>query len=327
MSKREGFFRIFKSNIDLLTDCEADALTVCAYLVVACGTRGDNQTSTWSAEAVRKYAGCRPGTAKERIERLIELGLITLNDEKSKQGRPIYTLRQGTGPDDVELWLPNALITGPEGAKAPYPAALLREGGDPLRLRLLLDLYAGQSLLNHGGVDPSLIRACVPGEVIGQKNGANVWLFESGSYEADPRLYQPHGGEEKAPPEFWDRFNALRSLGFIEEVFVLSESEEGEPLFAKGTSDEEVTHYRLLAEHAKKLAGRNPEKGWVFPVPQHIKHPSLEVILRMKHRPHTKVTAAWWGLLQEQNEAYVRRFGLLQNVTAVAKNPFADNPF
>lgn len=330
MSKKEGFFRIYKSNVDHLTDCQADALTVCAYLIVACGTRGDNQTSTWSAEAVRKYAGCRPGTAKEKIDRLIELGLIALHPEKSKPSKPVYTLDQSAGPGDVELWLPNTLVTGPKGSEAPYPPSLLREGGDPLRLRLLLDMYAGQSLLDHGGVDPALIRAQVEGEVIGQKNGANAWLFGSGSYKPSSALVAPHvkGKEGKQPPpDFWERFNALRSLGFIEEVFVLSDGPDGEPFFAHGGSGEELRHYLLLKRHAEKLSGRTPEKGCFYPVPQHIKQPRLEVILRMKHRPQTKVTAAWWGQLQEMNKAYVRRFGLLPADDEAQEAPGFDLPF
>lgn len=311
MNKKEGFFRIFKSNVDLLAAYEVDALTVCAYLVVACGTGRDNQTSTWSAEAVRKYVGCRPGTAKQAIERLLQIGVVALHPERSKQGRPVYKVGQGTGPDDLELWLPNTLVKGVEGTGAPYPTALLREGRDVLRIRLLLDLYAGQSLLDHGGVDPELIRAKVPGKVVGQKNGANVWFFESGSYTASPALFKPHADTEKAPPEFWGRFDTLRSLGFVEEVFVLSEGIEGEPLFAKGNSSDEVAFYRILQAHAEKLSGKKPDKGWLYPVPQHIKEPVLEVILRMKHRPQTKITAAWWGQLQELNKAYVRRFGLL----------------
>lgn len=311
MAKKEGFFRIYKSNVDRLADCQADALTMCAYLVVACGTGRDNITSNWSAESVRKYAGCRPGKAKEKIDRLLKLGLIDLHPEKSKPTKPVYTLRQASGPDDVDLWLPNALVTGPQGSEAPYPPTLLREGDDALRLRLLLDLYAGQSLLDHGGVDPALIRAKLEGEVIGQKNGANAWLFGGGSYQASRALIAPHAKGKDAPPEFWDRFNALRSLGFIDQVFVLSDGPDGEPFFAHGGSGEELGHYQRLRDHARKLSGRDPDKGWFYPVPQHIKDPSLEVIVRMKHRPQTKVTAAWWGQLQEMNKAYVRRFGLL----------------
>ena len=317
---KEGFFRISSENIGQLYKQGADALTLCAYLVIACGTGRDNATSTWSAEAVRKYVGCRPGTAKLAIEKLIEMGCIALHQERTKPGRPVYVLLNSSASTTQEIWLPNALVRGATD-EAPYPLATLREGGDPLRVRLLLDMYAAHELLDSGGVDVELIQARFNDvEALGQKNGATAFRFSDGKYSADKALSEPHGEHVggSVPAAFWERFRTLRSLGFIEEVFVLLDGPGGEPLYCYGPTEDERASYQKLRAHAlgffRSRADDLP-KGEVLPVPQHIKNPVLQGVLRMKFRPHTKVTSAWWAQSQQANAAYLRRFGLLDVMT------------
>jgi hypothetical protein len=45
-----------------------------AYLVLACGTSHDNKTTSWSTNAVMKYAGIGWVRAKDAIVRLIACG-------------------------------------------------------------------------------------------------------------------------------------------------------------------------------------------------------------------------------------------------------------
>lgn len=308
---QDGFFRVHLDNLDRLFEAGADEVMLCAYLVMACGTHKGGATSTWSVEAVRKYAGCRPTRAKEAVDCLIEIGMVKLNDERSKKGRPVYTLIDwGATTPERELWLPNTLVVGVVDA-APYPLALLREGKDPQRIRLLLDLYSHQRLIEEGGVSADLLSAPVAMEKIGEKNGSNVWQIGDGSYNVSDALTAGHGAS------FWERFGTLRALGFIEETFLIEDAEGGEPLFIRGTSNEEMAQYRLLQNHAKNLLGRD-SIGFALPIPQHIKDPFARVIVRIKHRPKTKRTAAWWGQLQEINRAYLNRYGLLKEEKTIA---------
>ena len=47
-----------------------------AYLVVACGTGGDNRTTKWSDQAIRKYAGLSRGRTDKAMAELKASGLV-----------------------------------------------------------------------------------------------------------------------------------------------------------------------------------------------------------------------------------------------------------
>lgn len=308
---QDGFFRVHWDNLDRLFEAGADEVMLCAYLVMACGTHKGGATSTWSVEAVRKYAGCRPTRAKEAVDCLIEIGMVKLNDERSKKGRPVYTLIDWSdAAPEGELWLPNTLVVGVVDA-APYPPALLRESKDPYIFRLLLDFYARQNLIDDGGIPADLLEAPLSIEKVGEKNGSNIWHIGQGTYTASEELKKVHGRG------LWERFRVLKTHGFAEEVTLIEDAKGGEPLFIYGSSNEEVRQQRLLDQHAQELLGR-PDDRSLMPIPQHIKDPFARVIVRLKHRPKTKRTAAWWGQLQEINKAYLNRYGLLQEEKTIA---------
>lgn len=60
-----------------------------AYLVMARGTGGDNRTTSWSANAIRKHTGIGPKRAGEAIDQLIRAGLVR---KVKDDGRPRYQL-------------------------------------------------------------------------------------------------------------------------------------------------------------------------------------------------------------------------------------------
>lgn len=300
---QDGFFRVHRSNIDRLFDVDADEVMLCAYLVMACGTHKGGAISTWSVEAVRKYAGCRPTRAKEAVGSLIEIGMLRLNDERSKKGRPVYTLIDwGNTAPEHELWLPNTLVVGVADV-APYPLALLRETKDSYVFRLLLDFYANQNLIDDGGIPSNLLEAPLSLEKVGEKKGSNIWHIGHGKYTASKELEGVHG------PRLWERFKILKTHGFVEEVRLIEDAQGGEPLFIYGSSIEEDQQRWLIDQHAQELLGRSDDRS-LIPIPQHIKDPFARVIVRLKHRPKTKRTAAWWGQLQEINKAYLNRYSL-----------------
>jgi hypothetical protein len=69
--------------------CRLGVKEAIAYLVLACGTGGDNRTTSWSVKAVETYAGMGRHRAQQAIARLKEAGLI----EQQKGGtRPRYFL-------------------------------------------------------------------------------------------------------------------------------------------------------------------------------------------------------------------------------------------
>jgi hypothetical protein len=88
-SKTGNFFAVDRRIIDRL--CSSGMVNpVVAYLVIACGTGRDQQTSKWSAKAITQYSQIKRTRAKEAIEYLIRNKYI----EQLKEGKfPLYRLR------------------------------------------------------------------------------------------------------------------------------------------------------------------------------------------------------------------------------------------
>lgn len=87
MPKGDAFFRVELPILKLAHVLGSRPLG--AYLIAACGTGADHQTTRWSANAVGKYGGCRDRAAREAIATLKAADLM-----RQTQGgqRPIYKL-------------------------------------------------------------------------------------------------------------------------------------------------------------------------------------------------------------------------------------------
>jgi hypothetical protein len=147
-----------------------------AYLVQACGTGADNRTTAWSTNAVEEYTPIARSRAKAAITRLLE----THASKQISGGRhPRYKLtpaheipeivkaaRTWDDPDDFFaddppnpvskdpqwIWLPNEIVTSTGAVGELPPIALVHNSGDPMLLRLLVDLYDAQNLVDNGGI-------------------------------------------------------------------------------------------------------------------------------------------------------------------------------
>jgi hypothetical protein len=87
MTPGGGFFRIDKRTWAEV--CELGLNPSVAYLVLGCGTGGDNRTTAWSAKATSEYAGIARPRAKAAIDELAKGGFI----RRTKDGsRPRYEL-------------------------------------------------------------------------------------------------------------------------------------------------------------------------------------------------------------------------------------------
>src|SRR5579871_3026721 len=62
-----------------------------AYLVLACGTQGNNLTTSWSSQAIHKYTGIAWERSKLAIEQLTQNGFVRLG-EKHTRHNPRYDL-------------------------------------------------------------------------------------------------------------------------------------------------------------------------------------------------------------------------------------------
>lgn len=315
--KGAGFFCVSPEHVEALT--KTDTATFCAYIILSCGTGGDNSTTAWSANAVATYAGCRWGTASKAIIRLQELGIIEKNEERSGPKSPKYRICGHDTKSEDAIWLPKTLVMG-VAQQAPFPLENLRSTHDPLTIRLLLSFYENQNLIDSGGVDPSLIWEEWTGEKVGESGPIRAWRFKYKHRSVDRSFGDRYKGKDsKGKPSyepFWERLSALEHMGLVESHRTLKECAEGEPLAIWGSSKEEGSAYYKLNTYAlNKVCAASifeeEQTSWVFPVIAHIKAPVLHGGVRLKFRPHTKRTAAWWAQTLELNNKYLNRFGLL----------------
>lgn len=313
MSKNSGFFCISPLHAEALAG--TDTATYCAYLILSCGTGGDNSTTAWSAKAVATYAGCRWTTANDAIAKLVELGIVERDEARSGPRSPKYRIQGHDTKSDDAIWLPKALVMGATD-KPPYPLENLRSTHDPLTIRLLLSFYENQNLIDTGGIDPTLIWEEWIGEQVGERGAARAWRFKYKHRTVSRTFGDRYRDGENSYQPFWDRLTALEGMGLVEPHRTLKECTDGEPLAIwGGTSEERDAYYKLktyaLNEVCPASIFEEERTDWVFPVVAHIKAPVLHGGFRLKFRPHTKRTAAWWAQTLELNERYLNRFGLL----------------
>lgn len=296
----KGFFAVGRSTF--IKACTIGLNPACALLVMAAGTGKDNASTKWSADAVGRYAGLRWTTAKEAIADLCDAGLVT---KGGKPARPSYKLAK----EGELIWLPRTVVEG--AANEVAPVVKLRQTQDVMTLRLFVELYAGQNLREDGGISTEIIHRKYDRQRAGQQGAYTVWEFEyKNSYVtwknsvADPHYRKVTQTEEQEginpAVDFFRRLGAIQSLGLIEWVPYLFESDEGEPIhpFAWDGLPAEVELYKAASQAAADMLTEGQlehHPGMLVPVPSHIANVQLIGVARLRYRPHTNMTAAWWA--------------------------------
>ena len=283
-----------------------------AYLVLA-SFSGRNQKSTAaSSEAVRKHAAISWQRAKLAIASLISAGLLIQTKGGSK---PRYTivpwkefakLRTGHKLAAPEwLWLPNSHVCGAAG-EVP-PVARVRQTQDKMTLRLLVDLYEEQNLVEDGGSSRRLLWQVYRRKKLWERGRYVVWGFSAGELTTardGVLLYKTHG------KEIWERLDQLVSLGLVTWIQMVweSDSAEAEPMFPiSGEREDDLgAQIGLAAYEASEAlmadAEWEPNYHPMVPLPKHLGNVQLIGIARLRYRPKTKLTGAWHAQ-HEQNGA------------------------
>jgi hypothetical protein len=226
------------------------------------------------------------------------------------------------------IWLPNELVTGAAGETPPLE--LVRQTQDPMTLRLLIDLYHAQNLREDGGISRQIIYGKYERTQLGQQAQFVVWGFKHQGGEAwdrwpiSPHKYEPTEEEKKAGSgwgvDFWKRWGCLVGLGLIDWVPHLVESGErsGEIIHPLGLGASDSIEDRLgtAAQAAATALLTEFQRGMAIsdyieclvPVARHMADVQLVGIARLRYRPHTRMTAAWWAELNEQAEKHLARY-------------------
>jgi hypothetical protein len=237
--------------------------------------------------------------------------------------------RPDTEPDWT--WLPNELVTGAAGETPPIE--LIRQVQDVMTLRLLVDLYHAQNLREDGGISREFTYQKYERVQVGQQAQYIVWGFRY-KHEtvrwAGPTLCHRRDelteAEEKAGEnpavDFFQRMEQLVDLGLIEWVPHLFESDEpdAEIIHAVGTAGSDSLEDRigLAAEEAGLAMLNDQQRQYVdslgprlVPVLRHFANVAMIGVARLRYRPHTNLTAAWWKDLHVKGKKYIAQYDAL----------------
>lgn len=314
-----GFFAIGRKTF--IEACDLGINPACALLVMACGTGRDNITTKWSAEAVKNHIGVRWQTANGAINTLLDHALVAIKPTKGT--RPAYKLAK----EGDLLWLPKTLVSG-AGDEIP-PITKLRQTQDAMTLRLLIELYSVQNLREDGGIRLDVYHRTSDRRKAGQQGVYTVWDFISNSGSVTwGDVSRPHyrhigdlteeelAADKNSGVDFFRRFDCLVSLGLVEWVNYLFEGKDGEPIHALACNSLPIE--KQLYEAATNAASRmltdgqiDFAKGALVPILTHIAEVQLIGMARLKYRPQTRLTGAWWAEHQKICQAFIDKYETL----------------
>lgn len=312
--RMSGFFAV--GLAEWRAACALGLNPAASFLVLACGTGRDNQTTAWSANAVQEYGGISWIRAKPAIEVLEKAGLLE-RAGKSTVSRPRYKLKIS----EEKIWLPKSIVV-PLAGEMPV-IARIRQAQDVMTLRLFVELYYSQNLAADGGLSRSVYYEKYKKTLYCERGNFMFLGFDSDtswvSWSTEvTRAHQVSVSKQEqskgktSGEEFFRRIGTLRDLGLLELSACLfeSESDEAEMLFPIDgpTEDEKAVGHIAEAAVNRVLPDwqveNNPHR-YLIPVYRHQGKAELYGIFRLRHRPHTKMTGAWWATLQSKIDAAV----------------------
>lgn len=222
------------------------------------------------------------------------------------------------------VWLPNELVDGVNGSDS--PVEIIRQSGDPMMLRLLVDLYTAHRLDEWHGVDPRIVRGTFE-EVYRRKVGAALVLAWT---PTESRLAcwwgntvtDPHKSNDPNPAtRFYERLGWLEDMGLLTFVPHVVDG-DGAPVYPCSRSVGHPLERELAAaaaEAAENILAARSRGGREEPedldgseilavVPAHMGPASLVGVARLTFRPKTAMTRAWLSELAATHADWMARF-------------------
>jgi hypothetical protein len=279
--------------------------------------------TSFSTKANRDWGGSSPYSVALELARK---GLA--RELKGCHFEPIaYDAVKAAEPDWI--WLPNTIVTGASDETA--PVQLLRQAQNPSALRLFVDLYHSHGLVEDGGVHWRRIRQNYTRHKVGQRGPFVVWGFQASTTTAwgTPAFVAPHltgqtkevlkkDGSKERRDTGWDSFfeawEIVVGLRLIELVGHLIEADNDNAEivhpYAIGNGEADERAITTSAQTAAEALLTPGQIEWaqahglnLLPAPAHqLPNVQLVGIARLRYRPHTKATAAWFAKKQEWGE-------------------------
>lgn len=312
---------------------------IITYLVLLAGTGSDHRLTKWSAKACEDHVGLGKPRAKRAIEELIASELIA-RTAASTRLKPQYELLT-TPMEDEPIFLPIALITGLTGEASMLRR--VRETGDVLVLRMLIDLYGLIALDATHGVPLEYLRsgAAPDGQPTARKlaeiGAYKVWGITPGSWRgAQGDWTSPHYSQKAKKPgsweTFWSRLDLLKQIGAIWHDPWLFDGEalDAEPIMPLDASgfyfvsdpDDEAKLTRLALDASRSLVGDEREylfdSGAEFFVPlmAHHQTPAYREIIKLRVEADTPGRRSSWKKRRTLIEQRLQAFAQLQSDAA-----------
>lgn len=243
---RDGFFVISMEAWEGLFECamsngsESEAVrAMAAYLTLCCGSGGDHKTTSWSAGAIRKYAGISQRPAERAIKLLESLGHIDTVKKAEKNKLPIYKIDfADNNPKEQStdnIFVPNGVVTGVNGEDSPLKRLVKYQ--DPYVLYLFIRLYGFQDKYLDV-IEPSIVSTAINKdndldamEVYNEQGLLKIWATEEKSKEsayAVTKFYNFNTHDDNDDERFYCErtendsifgfLSILRSLGLLSNV-------------------------------------------------------------------------------------------------------------
>ena len=327
-SGRGEFFAIDRRTWSLI--CGTGEINeAVAYLVLAQGTGASNRMTRWSVTSLKKTAGISWNRGQAALRGLMEQGFVN-HAEGSCPKKPKYELMSyaeirrshaqanagnadRTEPPDTAdpIWLPNDIVTGTTRGED-SPIKRLRVAGDLWALRLLIDLYYEQNLRDDCGISPSVIRKIYERELVGEYAEFNLWAFHTKHLSlnkdsvfaahtqrrqiADHPEHQGFYGIDSLcrqgllcfVPHLWER-DPVKDAAEVIHAYGLSGCGE-QPEMEMG----KAAHCAAL-KMIRKWNREYVANGLLAPIRKTIPEVQMVGIGRLRYRPKTSRTSAWWN--------------------------------
>lgn len=333
--KGSRFFALGRDSWDALWTVETGNRLnlVSTFLVLLAGTGSDHRLTKWSAKACEEHVGMGKPRAKRAIEELIAAGLVA-HTEASAPMTPQYRMPE-LAREAEPIFLPVQLITG-LAAESPI-LRRVRESGDPLLLRMLIDLYGLiQTDATHGVPIENLRQSTgaeAPSRKIFEMGVTAIWALAhgtsmngSGDWVRVHYLADAPSGE--GWQQFWDRIRVLRSIGALWfEPWVFDGPDlDAEPLipvdvnvgYGTVTNDPVSRLTDRALDAATVLAG---ERNWliennaadvILPLALHQQAPALRGVARLRVEADTPGRRRSYALRMSAIERYSAAYARLE---------------
>jgi hypothetical protein len=253
-----------------------------------------------------------------------------------------YSIKSGAAdllsPEPQHIWLPNAIVDG--AADEPPPLALLRQMQDIRKLQLFVALYDNNDLPNSGGVSRNVLYQEHTVSKVSQRGALTIWGFDGAARTSSaggsplPRPFRTGVKHETYSdtgfPDFWEALNCFQSCGlltFIPHVFE-SDKPDAEVLHAYPIKDAGCEPWELEVATAAHAAGivciPASQQEWaaqlgrhLLALPSSLNDLAVIGIARLRYRPRTRMTAAWFAITKERCGKWVQEY---QKVAEANKN-------